>query len=39
VEQGKGVKEIAEELKLEPGTVEKELEYLLKNGIVKTLPS
>jgi DNA-binding NarL/FixJ family response regulator len=39
VEQGKGVKEIAEELKLEPETVEKELEYLLKNGLVKTLPS
>jgi DNA-binding NarL/FixJ family response regulator len=39
VEQGKGVKEIAEELKLEPETVEKELEYLLKNGMVKTLPS
>lgn len=39
VEQGKGVKEIATELKLEPGTVEKELEYLLKNGMVKTLPS
>jgi ATP/maltotriose-dependent transcriptional regulator MalT len=39
VEQGKGVKEIAEELKLEPETVKKELEYLLKNGMVKTLPS
>ena len=39
VEQGKGVKEIAEELKLEPETVEKELEYLLKNGMVKALPS
>jgi ATP/maltotriose-dependent transcriptional regulator MalT len=39
VEQGKGVKEIAGELKLEPGTVEKELQYLLKNGMVKTLPS
>jgi len=39
VEQGKGVKEIAEELKLEPETVEKELQYLLKNGMVKTLPS
>ena len=39
VEQGKGVKEIAEELKLEPETVKKELEYLLKNGMVKTFPS
>jgi ATP/maltotriose-dependent transcriptional regulator MalT len=39
VEQGKGVREIAEELKLEPETVKKELEYLLKNGMVKTFPS
>ena len=39
VEQGKGVKEIATELKLEPETVKKELEYLLKNGMVKALPS
>jgi ATP/maltotriose-dependent transcriptional regulator MalT len=39
VEQGKGVKEIATELKLEPETVKKELEYLLKNGMVKTFPS
>lgn len=39
VEQGKGIKEIATELKLEPETVKKELEYLLKNGMVKTHPS
>jgi len=36
VEQGKGVKEIAEELKLEPGTVAKELEYLTNSGILKS---
>lgn len=39
VEQGKGIKEIVTELKLEPEIVEKELEYLLKNGMVKALPS
>jgi ATP/maltotriose-dependent transcriptional regulator MalT len=39
VEQGKGVKEIASMLSIKPETVEKELEYLLKNGMVKTLPS
>jgi len=36
VEQGKGVKEIATELKLEPGTVVKELEYLTNSGILKS---
>uniref|UniRef100_A0A7V4KF64 HTH luxR-type domain-containing protein n=1 Tax=Fervidobacterium pennivorans TaxID=93466 RepID=A0A7V4KF64_FERPE len=35
VEQGKGVKEIAQELNLKPETVEKELEYLLKNRFLK----
>jgi DNA-binding NarL/FixJ family response regulator len=39
VEQGKGVKEIASTLNLKPETVEKELEYLLKNRMVKTVPS
>jgi len=39
VEQGKGVKEIASILNLKAETVEKELEYLLKNGMVKTVPS
>ena len=39
IEQGKGVKEIAEELKLKPETVEKELEYLLKLGMIKAHPS
>jgi DNA-binding transcriptional regulator YiaG len=39
IEQGKGVKEIASLLNLKPETVEKELEYLLKNGVVKTVPS
>ena len=36
VEQGKGVKEIATELKLEPETVAKELEYLTNSGILKS---
>jgi len=35
IKQGKGVKEIATELRLEPQTVEKELEYLLKTGLLK----
>jgi DNA-binding CsgD family transcriptional regulator len=35
VKQGKGVKEMATSLKLEPETVEKELEYLLKAGLLK----
>jgi DNA-binding NarL/FixJ family response regulator len=39
IEQGKGVKEIAQELNLKPETVEKELEYLLKNRMVKNIPS
>lgn len=39
IEQGKGVKEIAQELNLKPETVAKELEYLLKNGMIKSLPS
>lgn len=39
IEQGKGVKEIAQELNLKPETVAKELEYLLKNGVVKSVPS
>jgi DNA-binding NarL/FixJ family response regulator len=38
IEQGKGVKEIAQELNLKPETVEKELEYLLKNRMVKNVP-
>ncbi|MEM4713355.1 MAG: LuxR C-terminal-related transcriptional regulator [Candidatus Bathyarchaeia archaeon] len=39
IEQGKSVKEIARELNLKPETVAKELEYLLKNGMVKSVPS
>jgi ATP/maltotriose-dependent transcriptional regulator MalT len=39
VEQGKGVKEIASTLNLKPETVAKELEYLLKNRMLKTVPS
>ena len=39
VGEGKSVKEIADELKLEPESVEKELQYLLKNGMIKALPS
>jgi DNA-binding NarL/FixJ family response regulator len=39
VQQGKGVKEIASTLNLKPETVEKELEYILKNRMIKTVPS
>lgn len=39
IEQGKSIKEIAEELNLKPETVALELEYLLKLGMIKAHPS
>jgi ATP/maltotriose-dependent transcriptional regulator MalT len=39
IEEGKSIKEIAEELNLKPETVALELEYLLKNGLIKAHPS
>ena len=39
IEQGKNIKEIAEELDLKPETVGLEIEYLLKAGMIKAHPS
>jgi DNA-binding NarL/FixJ family response regulator len=39
IEQGKGIKEVAEVLNLKPETVALEVGYLAKNGLIKANPS